>query len=149
MSEFRCLNEDWRGVMVVSGMQVSTVPRTFSREATMEFMLMSYVQESGWGQLTKAQQEQGMAAYTAYTEALAKAGVLKMNRRLAPSASANTVTLKDGKAQVLDGPYADAKEQLGGFFIIDVVDREAALEWAAKCPAVGHGVVEVREMPGR
>jgi hypothetical protein len=117
--------------------------------AIMEFMLMSYVQESGWGRLTKEQQEQGMASYMAYTEALAKAGVLKMNRRLAPSASANTVRLKDGKAQVLDGPYVEAKEQLGGFFIIEVVDRQAALAWAAKCPAVGHGVVEVREMPAR
>lgn len=115
----------------------------------MEFMLMNYVQEGGWEQLTKAQQEQGMAVYMAYTESLAKAGVLKMNRRLAPSRSAHTVRLKDGKAQVLDGPYVDAKEQLGGFYIIDVADREAALAWAAKCPAVGHGVVEVREMPGR
>ncbi|HUE42049.1 MAG TPA: YciI family protein [Candidatus Sulfotelmatobacter sp.] len=115
----------------------------------MEFLLMNYVLESGWGQLTKAQQEQGMAVYLAYTESLAKAGVLKMNRRLAPSASAHTVRLKDGKAQVLDGPYVDAKEQLGGFYIIDVADREAALAWAAKCPAVGHGVVEVREMPAR
>jgi hypothetical protein len=117
--------------------------------AIMEFMLMSYVQESGWGQLTKEQQAEGMASYMAYTEALAKAGVLKMNRRLAPSASANTVRLKDGKAQVLDGPYVEAKEQLGGFFIIDVADRQAAVGWGAKCPTVGHGVVEVRELPAR
>lgn len=113
----------------------------------MEFMLMVHVQESGWEGLTKDQQEQGMAAYMAYTEALAKAGVLKLNRRLSPSSTANTLRLAHGKTQVLDGPYIDAKEQLGGFFIIDVADREAALSWAARCPAVGHGVVEVRGMP--
>jgi hypothetical protein len=113
----------------------------------MEFMLMSYVQESGWGQLTTEQQQQGMAAYMAYTEALTKAGAFKMGQRLGPSAAATTVRLKDGKAQILDGPYADAKEQLGGFFIIDVANREEAMAWAVKCPAVGHGVVEVRLLP--
>jgi hypothetical protein len=114
----------------------------------MKFMLMTYVQESGWGELTKEQQQQGMAAYMAYTEALTKAGVFKMGQRLGPSTSASTVRLKNGKAEILDGPYADAKEQLGGFFIIDVANREQAMRWAVKCPAVGHGVVEVREMPG-
>jgi hypothetical protein len=116
-------------------------------EAIMQFMLMSYVQENGWNQLTNEQKKQGMAAYMAYTEALTKAGAFKMGQRLGPSAEASTVRLKDGKAQILDGPYADAKEQLGGFFIIDVANREEAMQWAAKCPAVGHGVVEVRELP--
>ncbi len=115
----------------------------------MKFMLMSYVQENGWNQLTKEQQQQGMAAYMAYTEALTKAGAFKMGQRLGPSASAATVQLKNGKAEILDGPYADAKEQLGGFFIIDVANREEAIQWAVKCPAAGHGVVEVREMPSR
>ena len=113
----------------------------------MQFMLMSYVQENGWGQLTKEQKQQGMAAYMAYTEALTKAGAFKMGQRLGASAAASTVRMKDGKAQILDGPYADAKEQLGGFFIIEVANREEAIQWAVKCPAVGHGVVEVREMP--
>ena len=92
---------------------------------------------------------QGMAAYTAYTESLAKAGVLKANRRLGPSALSKTLRSKDGKQEVLDGPYADSKEQLGGFYIIDVADRAAAMGWAAKCPAVGHGTLEVRELPAQ
>ena len=110
----------------------------------MQYILMAYVREDGWSALTKAQQEQGMAAYAAYTEALTKAGALKLSNRLQPSASATTVRLTDGKPQVLDGPFADSKEQLGGFFIIDVPDHDAALAWAARCPAAGHGVVEVR-----
>ena len=110
----------------------------------MQYMLMAYVQEAGWTRLTAAEQEQGMAAYMAYTEALTKAGALVRGNRLRPSAAATTVRIANGKSQVLDGPYADSKEQLGGFYLIDVADLDAALGWAARCPAAGHGVVEVR-----
>lgn len=110
----------------------------------MQYLLMTYVQEDGWTKLTKAEQEEGMAAYMAYTEALTRAGVFKATGRLQPSSAATTVRIADGKPQVLDGPYADSKEQLGGYFIIDVADLDAAIAWAARCPATGHGVVEVR-----
>jgi hypothetical protein len=110
----------------------------------MTYMLMAYVNEAGWPKLTKAQQEQGMAAYMAFTEALNKAGVLKGANSLGKSASATTVRIENGKSHVLDGPYADSKEQLGGYFIIDVDDLDAAIAWAARCPAASHGVVEVR-----
>jgi hypothetical protein len=114
----------------------------------MQYMLMVYVNEAGWPKLTKAQQEQGTAAYMAYTEALAKAGVLKGNNRLGTSASATTVRIADGKTQVLDGPYTESKEQLGGYYVIDVPDLDAAISWAARCPGAGHGVLEVRAIPG-
>lgn len=115
----------------------------------MEFMLMAYVQETGWEKLTPEQQKQGMAAYAAYTRSLADAGVLEVNRRLGFSAGASTLRSRDGKTQVLDGPYSDSKEQLGGFYIIDVADRAEAMRWAEKCPAVGHGILEVRELPAQ
>jgi hypothetical protein len=110
----------------------------------MQYMLLIYVQEDGWTKLSKTEQEQGVAAYSAYTEALSKAGCLKAGNRLQRSSSATTVRSSHGKAQVLDGPYADSKEQLGGYYIIDVPDLDAALSWAARCPAVDYGVVEVR-----
>ena len=110
----------------------------------MQYLLMLYVNEAGWGTLTKAQQEQGMAAYASYTEALRKAGALKGSDRLRPTSTATTVRIANGKPQVLDGPYADSKEQLGGYFLIDVADLDAAISWAARCPAADHGVVEVR-----
>jgi hypothetical protein len=110
----------------------------------MKYMLMAYVNEAGWPKMTKAEQEQGMAAYMAYTEALQEAGVYQGSNRLAPSSSATTVRLANGKPQVLDGPYVDSKEQLGGYYIIDVPDLDSAISWASRCPAVGHGVVEVR-----
>jgi hypothetical protein len=112
----------------------------------MQYMLMAFVQEAGWSQMTPAEQERGMAAYMAFTEALTKAGALKASGRLQPSSTATTVRIADGKSQVLDGPYIDAKEQLGGYFFIDVPDLDAALAWAARCPAAGHGVVEVRPL---
>jgi hypothetical protein len=112
----------------------------------MQYLLMAYVNEAGWPKLSKGEQEQGIAAYTAYTEALTKAGVLKGGNRLQSSPAATTVRMANGKTQVQDGPYADSKEQLGGYFLIDVADLDAALSWAARCPAVGHGVVEVRPL---
>jgi hypothetical protein len=112
----------------------------------MQYILMLYVNEAGWRNLTKAEQEQGVAAYMAYSEALKKAGVFKGTNRLQPSSVATTVRIADGKSQVLDGPYADSKEQLGGYYIIEVADLDAALSWAARCPASSHGVVEVRPL---
>jgi hypothetical protein len=114
----------------------------------MQYMLMAYVNEAGWSKLTKAEQEQEVAAYSAYTEALTKAGVLTGSNRLQRSSAATTVRVANGKSQVLDGPYAESKEQLGGYFMIDVADLDAAISWAARCPAASHGVVEVRPLWG-
>jgi hypothetical protein len=110
----------------------------------MQYMLMTYVQEGDWNKMSPAQQERGMAAYMAFTEALAQAGALKNAGRLQPSSTATTVRMKDGKSQVLDGPYLDSKEQLGGYFFIEAADLDAAIAWAARCPAVDHGIVEIR-----
>jgi hypothetical protein len=110
----------------------------------MQYILMLYSEEAGWGQMTPAQQQQGMAAYQAYTEALTNAGVLKGSNRLRPVASSTTVRMADGKPQVLDGPYVESREQLGGYYLIDVPDLDAAIGWAARCPGASHGTVEVR-----
>jgi hypothetical protein len=110
----------------------------------MKYMLMIYSSEGGWSCMTPAQQQQGMAAYNAYAEALEKAGAVVASHRLQPVASATTVRVVNGKSQVLNGPYADSKEQLGGYFLIEAPDLDAALSWAARCPGASHGIVEVR-----
>jgi hypothetical protein len=110
----------------------------------MQYMLMIYASEAAWSKMTPAEQEKGVAAYSAYTEALKKAGVLAGSNRLKDSDSSTTVRIVNGKSQVLNGPFADSKEQLGGYYLIDVPDLDAALSWAARCPGAGHGVVEVR-----
>jgi hypothetical protein len=105
---------------------------------------MDYVNESGWPILTDAEKDHWLGAYIAYVEAMKKAGVLKGSAGLQNTSAATTVRVVNGKTQVLDGPYADSKEQLGGFHIVDVADLDAALSWAARCPTALHGVVEVR-----
>jgi hypothetical protein len=110
----------------------------------MQYLLMIYANEGGWSKMSKPEQEKGMAAYTAYTEALTKAGVLKGSNRLQPISTATTVRVADGKSQVLDGPYVDSKEQLAGYYLIDVPNLDAAISWASRCPGASHGVVEVR-----
>jgi hypothetical protein len=84
------------------------------------------------------------AAYMAYIEALKKAGVLLGNSGLRPTSQATTVRAPGGKQSVLNGPFAETKEQLGGYFLVEVPDRDAAPSWAARCPAVQFGAVEVR-----
>jgi len=83
-------------------------------------------------------------AYRAYTTALREAGVMTGGAPLQPSHSGTTLRQRDGKRHVQDGPYADTKEQLGGFYEIDVPDLDTALQWAARCPAASSGAVEVR-----
>ncbi len=110
----------------------------------MQYLLTIYANEAGFQNMTPEQQKQGLAAYMAYSEALKQAGVLQGSNRLQPVATATTVRTVNGKTQVLDGPFADSKEQLGGYFLIDVADLDAALSWAARCPGSQHGTVEVR-----
>lgn len=110
----------------------------------MQYLLMLYSQENHWPEMTRAEQEETMAAYGAYMEALRKAGAFVGSSRLQPTSAATTVRVTDGKSQVLDGPYVESKEQLGGYFLIDVPDLDAAISWAARCPGAAHGTVEVR-----
>ena len=112
----------------------------------MRYMLLDYVTESGWPALSRDEQIHWLGAYKAYMEAMTKAGVLKSSGGLQPTSTATTVRIRNEKTQVLDGPFADSKEQLGGFHIIEVEDLDAAISWAASSPTALHGVVEVRPL---
>lgn len=110
-------------------------------------MLMLYQDEAGfWFKLTPAEQKQWAAAYEAYVEAMNQAGVLERMNRFEVYLAAKTVRITDGTPKVREGPYADSREQLGGYFLIDVPDLDAAISWAGRCPAASHGVVEVRPL---
>ncbi len=87
-----------------------------------------------------------MPAYNAYSQALTEAEVMTGGAALLPSHTATTVRLRNGLRNVQDGPYAETKEQLGGFFIIDVANLDIALDWAARCPAASNCLVEVRPL---
>jgi hypothetical protein len=112
----------------------------------MRYILLDYVQEAGWPTLSRAEQEHWLGIYRSYMREMEKAGVLKSSNGLQPTSSAKSVRAAGGKPQVVDGPFAESKEQLGGFHIIEVDSLDEALSWAAKSPTALHGTVEVRPL---
>jgi hypothetical protein len=122
------------------------MPANQRRRITVKYMLLIYGNEAGMATATKADIDQMMGAYLAYTEAMKKAGVVLGGDPLAATSAATTVRVANGKTQVLNGPYAETKEQLAGYYIIDVADLDAALSWAARCPGAHHGAIEIRPL---
>jgi len=112
----------------------------------MQAMLTIWVEEMAWDGMPQAEQARMLGAYGAYVEALKAAGVMRGGERLAPVAQAATVRIQGGVPQVLDGPYAETREQLGGYFLLEVADMDEAIRWAARCPGAEHGAVEVRPL---
>ncbi len=110
----------------------------------MQYLLLIHDDENAFQHIGKAQAEQVMSAYVAYTEALKKACPYVGSNRLQPTHPASNVRVANGKTQVVDGPYAETKEQLAGYYLIDVPDLDAAISWAARCPSASFGALEVR-----
>ena len=110
----------------------------------MQYMLLIHMDESVMANATPEQRYEMSSPYAAYGEALAKAGAMVSGDRLTPSSSATVVRVRGDKTEVLDGPFADTKEQLGGFYIIEAPDLDAAIQWAARCPGAHNGTIEVR-----
>jgi hypothetical protein len=110
----------------------------------MRYMLLIYGDEAGMASATPEQMTEMMGAYHAFTEGLVAAGALVTADRLQPVANATTVRTSNGAMQLHDGPFAETKEQLGGYYLVEAPDLDAALAWAKKCPAAVSGSVEVR-----
>jgi hypothetical protein len=110
----------------------------------MEYMLLIYGNESAMLGRPKEAANQMLAAFMAYTDAMREAGVLRGANRLRPTSEATTVRSPNGKKSVLNGPFADTKEQLAGYYLIEAPDLDAALSWAARCPGAAYGSIEVR-----
>ena len=85
-----------------------------------------------------------LAEYGAWAEEMGRRGVLQGGERLRPTTDATTVSVKDGKVLTSDGPFAETKEQIGGYFLVDCKDLDEAIEVASKLPGARHGSVEVR-----
>ena len=109
----------------------------------MQYMLLIYGNEAAMAASTTPPTE-AYAPWIAYTKALKDAGVMVAGDPLAPTTTATTVRAPGGKRQVQDGPFAETKEQLGGYYLIDVADLDAAIDWATKCPGAAYGSIEVR-----
>src|SRR5512147_3310159 len=125
--------------------------RTIEEPNHMRYMMLICHDESA---LTPAVYKELASEYGAFVEALAKAEGCAAGERLKSSTLATTVRQQDGKTRVLDGPYADTKEQLAGYFVVDVPSLDEAITWAKRCPSSKYGSIEIRPMfdqagPGR
>ena len=111
----------------------------------MQYVILIYENDADFGARTDNERQAAYwAGWRAYCQALTDAGVVRGGAPLQVAHTGTTVRLNGRGRQVQDGPYADTKEQLGGFYLIEAADLNAALEWAARCPAANSGVVEVR-----
>ncbi len=110
----------------------------------MNYTLLLYYDEKALDRLPIEQQQSTQAAFTAYTKDLQAAGILVGADWLKGTAAATTLTSRNGARQVQDGPFAETKEQLGGYYVIRAAHLDEALAWAEKCPAAAFGRVEIR-----
>ena len=110
----------------------------------MQYLMLIYSQEAQFASMTPQDMAAMSAEFGKYTEEITKAGKYRGGNRLAPTASATTVRVRDGKRVTTDGPFAETKEQLGGYYLIDAKDLDEAIALAAKIPSARFGLIEVR-----
>ena len=112
----------------------------------MKYLLLIYADERGFEAMSEDERRDVYAAYDELMKDLAAKGHMLAGDELAPTSTATTVQVRDGARLVTDGPYAETKEQLGGYFLIDVDDLDAAIDIAARIPSVHSGSIEVRPL---
>ena len=110
----------------------------------MRYACLLYGSDEEWEALPADEQARVHAAYAAFAEQAAEAGALVDGFELRPAATATTVRVRDGETLVSDGPFAETREQLGGFFVLECPSMEDAVALARRLPAAEHGAVEVR-----
>jgi hypothetical protein len=109
----------------------------------MRYLLLIYTAEASEPPPPEVRDSE-MKAYGAFTEDIRKRGLMQAGEALEPTATATTVRVQDGRTVTTDGPYAETKEALGGFYLVDARDLDEAIELAARIPAAKHGAIEVR-----
>lgn len=110
----------------------------------MRYLLMICTDEQWYAGLSQEQLAGFMAGYAAFGEEYGQRGALQGGERLRPTTDATTVRVRDGETITSDGPFAETKEQIGGYYLVDAKDLDDAIEMAAKIPAAAHGSIEVR-----
>ncbi|MPZ71348.1 MAG: YciI family protein [Actinobacteria bacterium] len=110
----------------------------------MKYALLIYENEAAWESRPKEEMEKLMADYYAYGDAIEKSGHIQGGEALHPVSTATTVTVRNGETLTTDGPFAETKEQLGGFYLVEAKDLDEAVELAARIPSAPYGSIEVR-----
>jgi hypothetical protein len=111
-----------------------------------KYILLIYGDERAWESLRPEEMAKVYDGHRAYGAAMEQAGVIRGGAELKPVATATSVRFNRGKPTIVDGPFAETKEQLGGFYIVDVESLDQALEWAKNMPGMDQGTVEVRPL---
>ena len=114
----------------------------------MQYMLLIYGDEKHWMKMPESDMKAMYAAYGTFTKDVMDAGIMRGGSELAPIANATTVRVRNAKTVTTDGPFAETKEQLGGYYIIDVPNLDDAIKWAAKIPSAPFGSIEIRPLVG-
>ena len=112
----------------------------------MQYLLLIYGDENGWETMSEEENGQIYQAYMEFSQEIQDSGVLVRGDALEPTQTATTVRVRNDETLTTDGPFAETKEQLGGYYLVDVGSIDEALEWAAKIPGAKHGSVEVRPL---
>ena len=112
----------------------------------MKYILLIYGAESEWESMSREEMEKVYAEHGAYAEAMEKAGVMRGGAELKPTTTATSIRFGNGRPRTVDGPFAETKEQLGGYYLIEVDNLEQAIEWAEKMPGMTSGTVEIRPL---
>src|SRR4051794_6611402 len=110
----------------------------------MQYLLMIYVDESKMGDVTQADKNAMFKEYGEFTSAIIKSGHMRAGDALQPSSTATTVRVRDGKTITTDGPFAEAREQLGGYYLVEAKDLDEAIKLGARIPGARTGAIEVR-----
>jgi hypothetical protein len=110
----------------------------------MRYLLLIYGDESKYGQMSEAELEADMKQWTEYTAALTAAGASPGGAALQPTSTATSVRDDNGSPLVTDGPFAETREQLGGYYLLDVENLDEAIKWAHRCPGTKFGTIELR-----
>ena len=110
----------------------------------MRYLLLIYANENDYETLSPPQREGLLTDYTEFTKSIVQSGHFKAADRLRPVSTATSVRLRDGKPMITDGPFAETREQLGGYYLVDAKDLDEAIEIATRIPSVRYGTIEVR-----
>jgi len=110
----------------------------------MKYAMLIYTDQEKESKATEAEQQAVMGAYYGFTNEVREKRLYVAGEALHPTTSATTVRVRDGKTLTTDGPFAETKEQLGGFYLLDCTNLDEAIEYAAKIPGASHGSVEIR-----
>ncbi len=110
----------------------------------MRYLMLIYTSETEDAKRTPEDQEAYVGAYYAFTNNAQEAGLMQGGEALHPTTAATTVRVRNGQTTTTDGPFAETKEQLGGYYMLDCENLDQAIEWAAKIPGAAHGSIEIR-----